>query len=279
MGNRVLPKKDVENIVDEKKRHLELFKRINQQLTGLGIEYTNKMAGKLFNSSDYFSLRDSIQYRLKSMMFHLTQLLNINDLLREKVKSGKLNTADLNAIVNNNTDHLLALFDSIIFHTVSLFDYVGNLIGFICIGKNKIDLKWNGVINLADNKNHKFSKNDISKHLLEHHYKFVNNLYSHRSDIIHYKMDNSDAQISIINKLTELSYDVYAPEGFVSRFDELKTLGENYKLTLNYVAFWSINHTMEIVLSTINDLFHFIELNRVVPKGKEIFIIRTKPNS
>jgi len=275
----MLPKKDVENIIEENKEHSELFKKINQQLISLGNEYTNKIVGKLFDSSDYFSLRDSIQYRLKCMMFHLSLLLNINNSLCEKVKNGNLKPAELNIIVNNNTDHLLALFDSIIFHTVSLFDYMGNLTGFICLGKNRTDLKWNGVINIADNKNHKFSKTIIAKHLLEQHYKFVNSLYKHRSDMIHYKMDNGDAQISIVNKLTELRFDVYAPERFVSKFEELKNLAENYKPTLNYVSFWLIKSTMNIVLSIINDLSHFIELNRVVPIGKEILKTRTKPNN
>ena len=76
------------------------------------------------------------------------------------------------------------ILDDLIFHSVSLMDYLGDLIGFIYI--NNQNLKWQGACNSAYAKNNGLSNFKISPLIIRQDKEWVNYLYDYRSSLIHY---------------------------------------------------------------------------------------------
>jgi hypothetical protein len=107
------------------------------------------------------------------------------------------------------------LFDDLIFHSISLFDYVGNLADYACGTKGQMKLKWNGLVDACRDRNNEMSRSTIAETVLNLNKAFVDKLYKHRSQLIHIKSDLGAAQASF-NLMSGLStFKVFAPKRFV----------------------------------------------------------------
>lgn len=271
-----MTKQTILDVTDKEKRMMSLIQSVNQiyqYLVFLGLEYINKVSGKMSSgqNDNYFKLRDSIYYRLGSVIFHLKLLQAVQNNQLKKLSESPFNEEEKQKMFYNGREEQFQLFDSIVFHSISLFDYIGNLIDYICNNKGQMNLKWNGVIKSINDIRNPLFKSPISPILNKLHNDFVNRLYEHRSDLIHYSKDTGGASISHNVFTNESKFIVLAPERIIKKFIELKQLVLSNRLTLNYVAFWIADQTVKVMMILNSPLLEHIQLNRKVPPGSEIF--------
>ena len=188
---------------------------INQRMIGLGLEFVNKMYTNIVsgNNNRFLKIRNSIQYRLNSVLFHFTQLLNIQTFYQKKLDNNP-SPEKYVAYLNQGSDQQYALFDSIVFHIVSLFDYLACLIHYSCSGKFEPKMKWNNIINISRAAKSYLSDSDLKLILQKWNNEFINTLYGHRSDVIHYGGDFGDSGIFLDFKQKKLILDIEAPSVF-----------------------------------------------------------------
>lgn len=150
-----------------------------------------------------YELRDSVMYRFKSAIFHLLLLLRQRNLISRKFEGMlKKNPRVFSGFVMGNPhfelaqDEIMAIYDSIIFHLSSAFDYLSLLINYN-FGKQKENpLKW---IQLAkscrDSKNEYFSKS-FARKIDEVDREFISNFNEYRTELIHRQNSESYAFVS-----------------------------------------------------------------------------------
>ncbi len=264
-----LPILDEKNFDARYKLLIELVNKIQHDIVDLGLSYINKISGKLNDpkNENYFKLRESISFRLNSILFHL-RLLNAVQKSQQKQMIGK--PQDPSKIPQLH-DEQLSLFDSIVFHSISLFDYLGNQIDYVCNTKGQMKLKWNGVFDSIKDSKNPLSQSPISKVVKDVHVNFVDKLYSYRSELIHYSNDFSGATLGFHPLKQNHSFLVFAPKKLCKRFSDLKTLTENNRVTLNFASFWLVEKTLKSIISIIKPMFEHIEIFRKITNGAEIF--------
>jgi len=160
-----------------------------------------------------YILRDSIIYRAGSVRFHLKLLLFIKGSIEKAFTEDLKKINDLPLMIQG-TENMLQLFDDIVFHICSMFDYLGNLIGLLYCGQDKMKLKWNGILNSIMDKNNKLSKASIVPILEQTHKELVNPLFNYRTRLIHHKKDSARGlQKTYLGKeFTNIDFNVGFPE-------------------------------------------------------------------
>jgi|GEM_PF-3298710 len=241
-------------------------------LIHLGLQYINNITGS-FKNDDYNDLRETILYRLSGVIFHLNLLSNIQRHHLETIKKVRHNSLEYTNILMNSRDEQIQIFDSIIFHACSLFDYLGNLIGFICV-PGKDWLNWDGVIKSSRDDSNDLSKSPVAGVVKQLDDNLVHQLYKHRSDIIHDKVDLGGAESSISPTPNESTLIVYSPKRIIKRFHQLREQSRQNELTLKYVAFWICDKTLDAIHKIIPPLLEHISNQRKTPPGSDLIIFR-----
>jgi hypothetical protein len=269
-----LPVRDVDNPDEAMRGFKQRQQAIIDGLIELGLEYANKVTGKFISpeSETYFTLRESIYYRLGGMLLHLDLLLAIQSNHQKMLAKDPFNQRGRITLLDSGSQQQLLIFDSVIFHAISLFDYLGNLIDYICGTKRQMGLKWNGVLDSVRDSKNQMSNSPIASVVLELHNDFVDRLYRHRSDLIHYRSDKAAATTTIKPMTSETNFSVFAPKRLTSLFPELSTLAETNRITLRFVAFWTCEKSLAATSLIITPLFKHIEINRKTPPGFAIFL-------
>ncbi|MBI5661260.1 MAG: hypothetical protein HZC46_03835 [Ignavibacterium album] len=274
--NKKLPKRD---ITDVNISFEEIRKEINQissRMTELGLEFINKMDGNLISDKNkrFMTIRNSIQYRLNSILFHYTQLLDIQIRFQERIDEDPYDIEKCVKWMVLGGEQQYALFDSIIFHIVSLFDYLACLINYSCSGKFESKLKWNSIIKTSFDQNSFLLNSELKTILQKWNNEFVDTLYNHRSDLIHYNMDLGNTSYIIDIMKGKALLEIEAPYRFVKGFRELKKLSQENKIMINYSIDWAIKKSLSATKEIIKGVSTFMDVNRKVPKERDVFIIK-----
>ena len=253
--------------------------RLQDGFVQLGLEYTNKIVGKFISeeSKTLFLLRDAIFFRLSALTFHLRLLVDVQSFHLKKLQDLEINSKDSQLFLLDGREQQIFLFDSLVFHSISLFDYVGNLIDYLCGQKKQMNLKWNGIVRSSRDTKNPISQFAIAPTIVSVNNSFVAPLYGHRSDLIHYKTDLGGAQTSFDLMTAKADFIVFAPRRFVSTFSPLRKLSETQSLTLGYVAFWLCDQSLDNLGILLGKLLDHLEATRKVPKGKEVFLFGVPP--
>ncbi len=216
MGLQNLDKKS-QNVGQAKTENLlkeydSLYKQLMIGLRDLVLPRKDFFKKTLIQNSKYI-LRDSIIYRAGSIRFHLQLLLLVKSSIEKEF------TADLKEIKNlhlrvQGTENMQQVFDDIVFHICSMFDYLGNLIALLYYGPNKIKLKWKGLLKSIKDLNSKLSKASVTSLLKQINNELVNPLFEYRANIFHYKKDSARGfQKTYLDKeFTNIDFNVGFPE-------------------------------------------------------------------
>ena len=185
-------------------------------LNQIDIDYANKITGNLENETTNQFLK-AISYRMESILFHYNLLYNINPTEYES------SFPEHEISIRQN-----CLFDSIIFHTASLFDYFSCLIWYI-IGESNYDREW------------------------------VTKLFDYRAELIHYKDDWANETYIIDNK----QLIVHSPDKILKYFKiHKKTEIKDKVITIEQISLWLIENSINICKEFANALKIFIEDNK-----------------
>ena len=185
----------------------KLISIIHEGFMALAMDYgyhINNVFGQSKDSKhEIYELRDSINYRIRSANLHfyllLVRKLEIEHRFEEMLKE---NPRVFSGFIMGNpyfeaaSDEIISLYDSIIFHLSSCFDYLAMLTQFV-FGKNsETKLQWITLVKHCHNSNSEFSNRKFIKNIKTVDSSFVSKFNEYRAELIHRKKSTSFANVS-----------------------------------------------------------------------------------
>ena len=268
------------NIVDlklEMKNVLKDFQSIDNNMIAIGMDYKYYLDSS-FNDKKIYEFRDNILYRLRSTKLHINILVNLLNSLDQELtniyskENGQISTQ---IYFENRKSDISSLFDSVIFHIVSAFDYVSNLVGFLCI-KNQKKIKWTQFAKSVRDEKNELSQTNFSKLIDNLDRTFIGRLYDHRSYLIHIGNDNRKSSLSIDLMKRKVETKIIASSTFNKNFSELRELGKENDLSISYILFWLLNKTTKSIIDIQFGLKEYMETNK---KNEIPFMFMKGPNN
>ncbi|MBL7996880.1 hypothetical protein JNM05_16055 [bacterium] len=266
--------KKVKDVVDP----ISEYKRLSQKLSNnfnatnvLYTKYSNKIGGFASSqNSEANSLLNAFRYRHDCILFHLKCMLNLQ-LVAEKQYKSLSNDSDRIMFAVSVVPEFSGLFDSIIFHSVSGFDYCAHLIDFICNNRLNKDRKWAGIIEAAKNKSIDFNKSSVATLLVKLDDEFIKFLKLRRNQVIHYEPDTATSS-SLTNLRThQNSLEVIAPRQMIDKIPSLKIMSETHELTMVFASCWMIDRVYDLYADIIAELVNHVDHNRKTISGHTFF--------
>lgn len=207
----------------------QLSRGVSESATKLSLAADNQtisfrlIAGPKAYQEAFLAIRDSIIYRFDSICFHVV-LMTTRQLEALKSLEKEPPTFDERDLLESLARQYQFLFDDIIFNTISLLDYLGNIVGLGFYGAHLTKMNWNGTYKYAKHYAQGSKKNRIfgsltAECLIRHHQEWVNRLYEYRARLIHDKEQKTGGSIAMIWKgdlWHELT--ITAPKSFVKAF-------------------------------------------------------------
>jgi hypothetical protein len=259
---------------DRYKDHSEALNLIRQQVNQFsnlmikaGIDYMGKISGKIDNK-EFHRLRQSATLRLQSILFHYDLLASINISGQEKISD--IYPSPIDGMRKSLKQDFL--FDSIIFHSISFYDYLSCFISYIAFGDKKA--QWSAISNKARTKK-EFKNSELAK-VIDEADRFVTKLVQYRGELIHYKDDSSSFSQSFDVKNCIIKTYISAPTNFKNSFKKEFKNFSGKELDINSICLWIIDIISSDSIKIIGELRNYIEQNRIVPIGKEVIFMKNR---
>src|SRR5690606_39200200 len=164
----------------------ELASPIQSNFQAMVLDYINKISGKMGNDP-ITTTRTNILFRIRSIMYFTKLIWNEEkSLLRFINDNSQMDQVQKMQLSDDLVLNQKAIFDSILYHLGSLYDYYANMVGYIYKGKH--GLKWNGLVKYANDRNNSKIGSLQSELIIDSHRDFVDALFGHRSYLIHRNM-------------------------------------------------------------------------------------------
>lgn len=162
------------------------------------------------------------------------------------------------------TEELYSLFDSMVYHTCSIFDYLFSLINFIH-GKEKLDKpKWNNFRTDKNVKKNLYCSAEMIEALTKIDDNFVFPLIQYRSHLIHTK--HATGILHFIDQDNNSKFLV--TETFKIYFPEFTREVGNQTATLAYAAKWlldmSFKNITEVLFEVRDDIYRNKEMTNKI---------------
>lgn len=268
------------NIVDlklEMKNVLKDFQIIDNNMIAIGMDYKHYLVSN-FNDIKIYEFRDNILYRLRATKLHINILVNfLNSLDQELSNIYSQENGQINMQIHfeNRKSDISSLFDSVVFHIISAFDYASNLVGYLSL-KNQQKVKWTKLAKSVRDQQNELSRTNFSKLIDDLDRTFIGRLYDHRSYLIHIGNDRGKSSLSIelINGKVETK--IISSSTFNKNFSELRELGKDNDLSISFVLFWILNKTTESIIDIQYGLKEYMEKNK---KNDIPFMFMKGPNN
>ena len=259
------------------KNVLNNFQVIDNNMIAIGMDYKQYLDSS-FNDKKIYEFRDNLLYRLKATRLHINILVNLlNSLDRELTEIYFKQNGQISVQVHfeNRKSDISSLFDSVIFHIVSAFDYVSNLVGFLCI-KNQKKIKWTQFAKSVRDKKNELSQTNFSELIDNLDRTFIGKLYDHRSYLIHIGNYNGKSSLSIELMEGKVETKIISSSKFNKNFSELRELGKDNDLSISFILFWLLNKTTESIIDIQFGLKEYMERNK---KNEIPFMFMKGPNN
>lgn len=234
------------------------------------------MKGRLVDEKDpYLVARSSFNFRLRAVGFHLRNLMKFIDSIPQRLREYEMDSRSKG--VNGWTLHrggefagdVLHLFESVLFNTVSLLDYFGNLVSCSLL-KGHIINKWPNLQRACIDKNNSFfNQLKIASLVNSFDNEIVDQLYGLRSNVIH----NKTMKINVVSewdvRACDFKVTVDVPNEVVKKFKGLKN--SDAQPIMDF-TFWLLDQVFNSIDLILKELQSDLEANRKVPVEKEIFL-------
>ncbi len=256
------PYKKIEDLNFAMEKINDGFQIIYNHMIAIGMDYKHYMDSS-FNDDKIFEFRDSILYRLNATKLHVNILTNLLSTLDEELTSlysQENGGLSIHFHFDSRMKDVSALFDSVIFHVISAFDYVSNLVCFITL-KGEKNFKWTKLARSVRGDS-KLSKVNFTKLIDDLDRVFVGQLYSHRSNLIHLRMNNSRVSLKINMIQEKVETKIISPSTFNRQFKELRDLSKEYDLSISYVLIWLLQKTNDSIIDIQYGLKEYMEQNK-----------------
>ena len=267
--------KDIDNIKNELGSVINDFHKIDQRMIAIGLDY-NQYFRKSISNKTIYSLRDNIIYRLNATKLHIEILTNLLDALDGELTSmyeQKDGGRNVHLHFSDRKTDISALFDSVIFHIISAFDYVSILVSYVCIHNDK-KLKWTNLAKSSRDEKNPFSKLSAGKLINTLDREFIGRLYDHRSYLIHIGQENRSTGYSIDLLKGEVKAKIISSNQFNKNFSKLRNEEQDFSIT--YILFWLLNETTASILKIQFSIKEYMEQNKEI--DRPLFYTKSSAN-
>src|SRR5713226_8857066 len=139
------------------------------------------------NGDDFIhKLRSSIQFRVDAVGWHYINLQTLHESAEAEYLHRLKNNEEWGQLISHLRQQYF-LFDDIVFNLISLFEYVGNLVGYFWKGEHGKTLKWKGVAKSALDKSNEFPCLKVANVIANADRQLVTKLEDYRANIFHYQ--------------------------------------------------------------------------------------------
>lgn len=269
----------MKDIIDLKDRNQafgktdERLEKLRDGFYALSLDYGYHIENTSGGNHKIFELRDNVVYRLFSSLFHWQLLLkqhyiieqNLNEIYKkDPSRFSNLIYPKKNPDFEYSEKEVTAIFDSIVFHLSSIFDYMSILINFICLKDKDQTPKWKVVSKSArPNSGNEFNKKDIAKVIDRIDREFTIKLYDYRSDLIHRRRDINEYSFETMVDTGQFNVRFICSDRIRKTF---KSFGEiNCDYTVSYFSMWLINKMADTISDILIALKNEIEQNSKFP--------------
>jgi len=172
----------------------------------------------LVSSRNIYRLKDNVFYRLETSLaqyeLFTNEISRFNYVMSERTKQESEFCFDQFKLMPYTSKMNLmtsSIFDSIIFHSVSIFDYLSHYISYI-ISPNKCNtLYWTKLAKSAYGKDNYISKRPIKEVIKQVDDYLVKKLYDYRSDLIHNSHKQCSFHTSFNAKSSNIKIEIEVP--------------------------------------------------------------------
>ena len=263
------PIKDIDDLSKELNQLNSQFRSLSNKMMAVAMDYKTYIDVNI-KDNDIYELRDSMLYRLNAAKFHLEILTGIDTNTDLELTTSFRNIKSPNSMIGlnmhfeNRVNQISYLSDSLIFHLVSGFDYISNLVEYICGNSKKKKLMWTQLAKSVRGKNNRYHSLTIANTIDQLDREFVGRLYDHRSYIIHTTKDKSSATFNLQVMEAICETHIFSSQKFNNQFKDLKALSNDFSFTIEYVLFWLINKSVNSFVEILFSLKNYMEKNKTV---------------
>lgn len=256
--------KEIIDILDRKKTFTESDEKLvnlREGFTALSLDYGFHIENTWGGNHKIFELQENVIYRLFSSLFHYQLLLRQHSLIEHRIEERIKNDPDRYTKLIFPKKHpdfeyaekeVSAIFDSIVFHLASIFDYVSILINFICISDKDQTPQWTSISKAARDAKNPLSKRAIAGIIDYLNKEFVIKLYDYRSDLIHKRSDINEYSFESRIETGELHARFICSNKIRKTF---KTYGEkSCDYTVSHFSVWLIGKTADMIAKVLLSL-------------------------
>lgn len=199
--------KFIENPNESFKEIEELSHIIYNGFMALAMDYgyhINNAFGQVKDGKQQiYEIRDNINYRINAAKFHFQILLAQKIKIEQRFsKMLKENPKVFSGFFIGNphfefaSEEIMSIYDSLIFHLSSSFDYLAMLTQFI-FGKNpQTNLQWITLVKHSYNNTSEFSNRVFIENIKKADAEFVSKFNDYRAELIHRKKSESFASVT-----------------------------------------------------------------------------------
>ncbi|MFT5821529.1 MAG: hypothetical protein ACI8ZM_002782 [Crocinitomix sp.] len=271
---------DIDNPKEEFDKLTDRFKLLEKRLQAVAMDYKYYI-NKDLGDNVIYDMRDSISYRLYSARFHCQLLLEHHHRIEDRLMRLHKNKGakeffnsgyDLRMIQIQSIKETYSIFDSMMYHLVSIYDYLFRMINF-AHGKTILkNPKWNIFLNKKNRRNFEYCSEEMIDKLEKIDQDFVYPLLGHRSHLIHNEEDTGEFKLDYNLSGENFVASFFATDLFKSNFPDIINGKENCELTIKYSAFWLISKTIETATEVLFELRDEMIKNKKIPHGFAAYI-------
>jgi hypothetical protein len=266
--------KDVKNPVEEFRKLSKRFSLLHNRFLAIAMDYKYYIDSTI-TDHEIYKLRDNIIYKLSSAQFHFQLLLEYHD--RTEFVLDEIYKTDPSVIFTKQiefikleyraTREIYSIFDSMIYHLCSIFDYLFRLINFAHGKEIAENPKWNLFRTKKNLKDYMFCSKEMAEKLQIFDQNFVYPLIKHRSYLIHTENDIGEFTLTINSKDKNFDAKFMSTELFKTHFPEIVKENENSEMTIKYSALWLIDKTIINATEILFELREDIKRNKKIEFG------------
>jgi hypothetical protein len=277
--------KEIIDILDRNKTFSDSDKKLvnlREGFTALSLDYGFHIENTWGGNHKIFELQENVIYRLFSSLFHFQLLLRQHQFVEQRIEDRIKNNPERYTTLIFPKKHpdfeyaekeVSAIFDSIVFHLASIFDYISILINFICVKEKDQTPQWTGISKSARDPNNKLSKKEIASVIDKLNREFVIRLYDYRSDLIHRKSDINEYSFESRIETGKLSARFICSNKIRKTFKNYGEKTNDY--TVSHFSVWLIDKTADLIGDILFGLRK--EIGRESKFPFHTFIDGTKP--
>jgi hypothetical protein len=279
--------------IDDRQKTFQLIAKgielLNEGFRALYADYMHHIDVKT-GKDEILKMKENIDFRLFSSQFHLELLLRQHFAIENRIQDiyQKDPSKVLNEVYPSHPlfDHcereVTSIFDSIVFHLASVYDYLSAIVNFICNKKDKSITKWSQLTKSCRDKGNTYANKKIATIIVSENDTFVDKLYKYRSRVIHEKSDIHPISFSLKFASGKTDVKFITTESITKSFKFLKEKASTHNVTVSYTSDWLIHETVNSILKILFGLKEEMELMSTFPNhigGSDLIMLYNDPET